>query len=408
MGRMLGPAQYGEMTAIMSLLMIGSVGGGAVLTVAMRYSGEVYHTGSHTTFLKLYQILNKYIFIISIAIFILAMILLKPVTHFFNIDTVFPVIIAFISFIFSFMVLVNKGFLQGTQKFGQIAFMATFEMLFRLVLGILLVKVGLSINGAIGAIILAGILTYLYSFWPMKKLFKETSDNHKEVDFEFNKKEIINYTWPTTLTMLLLVVSLNIDIILIKHFFSASEAGTYAAISTVAKIILYGTAPIVSVMFPMISEKIAKGNKHYKLFLFSLIFTIAGAALVLAIFMIMPSRIISILYGNAYLSQSYLLPELGIFILLYTIINLFSTYYLAIKDFTFVWFFLLIIIGQVGSIFIWHSTILIVVQMLIISLSLLFGLMVAYYLYTKRGFLIDFIKGKYEPESEAFSNSPGL
>jgi O-antigen/teichoic acid export membrane protein len=39
MGRMLGPVHYGELTALLSLSMIVTVAGGAITTVAMRYSG---------------------------------------------------------------------------------------------------------------------------------------------------------------------------------------------------------------------------------------------------------------------------------------------------------------------------------------------------------------------------------
>ena len=133
---------------------------------------------------------------------------------------------------------------------------------------------------------------------------------------------MLSYSWPTLLASILLAVSINLDIILVKHYFPAEEAGLYAAVSTIGKIILYATGPIVSVMFPMISEQTAKKEKHYKIFLLSLTMTLVGALIILGIYVIAPGKVISILYGGTYASLYYLLPQVGVAVLFYALINL--------------------------------------------------------------------------------------
>lgn len=384
MGRMLGPEQYGEMTAILSLLMITSVGGGAILTVVMKYSGEIYHTGSAASMVKLIKVFSKFVFFLGMICLLIGLALAKPISSFFRIEHIIPVVIAFLSFIFGFMILVNKGVLQGTQRFVALSFVGVLDAGLRLMIGIVLVKIGFGVGGAISAIVLATAIAYIFTFWPIARVIKEHNKNKDGSPFWFDKKAIFSYAWPTTVTMFLLTLALNIDIIFIKHFFPSGDAGIYAAISTIGKIILYGTAPIVSVMFPMISERKIKGDKHYILFVLSLILTIIGGLAVLGIFAVAPSRVITLLYGNQYISYYYLLPEVGLFILFYTLVNLISNYFLAVRDFAFLWIFVLVLSIQVITISFWHPSITIVVRTLILTLGLLFGSLMTYYLYTKR------------------------
>jgi len=384
MGRMLGPAQYGEMTAVMSLLMITSVGGGAILTVVMKYSGEIYHSGSSASLIKLIKVFSKFVFFLGMICLLIGLALAKPISSFFRIEHLTPVIIAFLSFIFGFMILVNKGVLQGTQRFIALSLVGILETGLRLIIGIALVKIGLGVGGAISAIVLATAIAYIFTFWPIARVIKENKKNKEGGLFQFNKKEILSYTWPTTITMFLLMLALNVDIIFIKHLFPSGDAGIYAAISTIGKIILYGTAPVVAVMFPMISERKIKGDKHYIVFIFSLILTILGGLVILGIFSVAPSKVIALLYGSQYIGFYYLLPEVGLFILFYTLVNLISNYFLAVKDFVFLWMFIPVLLAQVVIILLWHPSIVVVVRILIMTLGLLFGLLMSYYLYTKR------------------------
>ena len=181
---------------------------------------------------------------------------------------------------------------------------------------------------------------------------------------------------------------------MVKHYFSPADAGIYAAISTVGKIILYVTAPVVTVMFPMVSERTTKGDKHYSIFLFSLLFVLVGALLVLGLYVIAPAKVISLLYGQQYVNFFYLLPEIGVATLFYSLINLLVNYYLVIKKFIFIWFFILVLLGLVVTIVFWHPSILVVVRIFILAFSLLFAMMMGYYLFSKKEQIRSYLAGE--------------
>ncbi|MCX6810272.1 MAG: oligosaccharide flippase family protein [Candidatus Berkelbacteria bacterium] len=394
MGRYLGPKSYGEMTALMSLLMIISVAGGAILTVVMRYSSELYSGGKYRALKKLFAIFTRYVYFLSLALILILLVLVKPIANYFSIDSLLPVFIAFSSLIFGLVMMVNKGVLQGAQRFTAVSFLGVLEMALRLALGIFLVKIGFAVSGALLAIVVATAVSYLVTFVSIKPIFQNLSGDKISKNHLFDKKEIVKYFGPAFLSSVLLIIALNLDVILVKHYFSPTDAGMYAAISAIGKIVLYITAPIITVMFPMISEKTVSGERHYKLLFFSMLFVIIGALLVLIAYVIAPAKIIGILYGQQYVPLYYLLPEIGLAVLLYSLINLLTSYYLVVKDFHFLWFFLVAVIGLVTAISLYHPSLLIVVRLMILDFGLLFAAIIGYYLFSKKDQIKLFLRGE--------------
>lgn len=408
MGRMLGPERYGEMTALMSTITIVSVGSGAVLTVVMKYSSDLFHQGYFSSLKKLFSKFTQYFLIFSIALFFILLIFSKVIANFFSIENLLPVFITISSIIFGYLIVINRGVLQGLQRFVSLSLTNALEMLLKLIFGIVLVKIGLSLNGSISAIVLSTAIVYFVTLLLVKKDLNPLKEATQKEKFAFDKKEIIAYTMPALISSLLLIVAMNIDVIMVKHLFSANEAGLYSAVSTVGKIILFITAPVISVMFPMISEHKTKGSKHYKVLLLSIILTLLGGLVILGIYAVMPSRILSILYGGGYTGLYYLLPEIGIAFMFYSLVNLLSNYFLAIKDYTFLWFFGVLTLIEITTIWFWHPSITMVVRVIISSFGLLFFLMIGYYLYTKREQVLAYFKGENGEESQAVDNNTGL
>lgn len=398
MGRQLGPKSYGEMTALLSLLSIISVFGGAILTVAMRYFSEFQAEGDLRRMKKLLALLTRNVYFLSAGILLVLFALIKPISGYLLIDNYLPIGIAFSSLIFGMVIMVNKGFLQGVQKFSATSMIGALEMFLRLTLGLLLVYFGFHLSGALSAIVIATAVCYFLTFFPIEstiaKMKVETLP--KKVRRQFDKSDLIKYLLPAVLTSGFLALFLNLDIILVKHYFSPTDAGIYSAVSTIAKIILYATSPVIAVMFPMISEKQVTGEKHFKIFFFSLFFVVFGAFIILGLYALAPAKIIQLLYGKEYISLFYLLPEIGLAIMLYSLINLFVNYYLAIKKFFFIWFFLLAVIFQLITVSIWHDSILIVVRLLITTFLLLFILLFGYYIFGKKNQILSLIADNLE------------
>ena len=127
-----------------------------------------------------------------------------------------------------------------------------------------------------------------------------------------------------------------------------------------------------------------------------MLFTLVGALVILGVYMIMPGKIISILYGEKFVSFYNYLPEVGMIFLFYSLINLMANYYMAIKDFFFVWFYAASIVALIIAVALSHSTLTMVIREMIVVFAIQFALMTAYYLYQKRAQLSLMLKGEYE------------
>jgi len=121
------------------------------------------------------------------------------------------------------------------------------------------------------------------------------------------------------------------DIVLARHFLPAQEAGFYAALATLGKIIFFASSPIVMVMFPMISEKHANGKKYTNLLSLSLGLVFLVCLGVSGVYFLFPKLMINILYGSQYLSASASLWLFAIFLSLYSFSYLLTNFYLSIK-----------------------------------------------------------------------------
>jgi O-antigen/teichoic acid export membrane protein len=394
-GRFLGPDQYGDFTTLMSLAAILTVGTGAIMTVAMKYAGEYYALKDYGSLKKFFFSFTKYAAYLGIIIIALGIILTKPIGNFFAIHDRLSLYIIFFTMALSLISLIGRGYLQGMQKFNNVAITGIVETACRIVLGIGFIMLGYKIAGAMAGVAIATIIAYLYMLSPISKVFRANISSKIKKHIKLNRKEILQYAWPTLITTALLAISLNIDILAVKHYFSATDAGNYAAISTIGKIIFYITAPIVGVMFPLITERRIKGYKHYRIFLLSFLMVLVGAMIVLGVYYVMPGTVIHLLYGAKYTQYYYILPEVGFVYFLFSIVNLVVNYFMAIKKFAFIPIFLVVITTQILSIIFHHSSFDEVIKILIGTYGLLSALLLLYYFILKRQQLSQLLRGEY-------------
>lgn len=396
MGRKLGPALYGDLVTLLSLLLIVNVGGNAILNISMKYSSKLFAADKKHLIYSFIMKMGKYVFLIALLIVIIGLIFIGPISSLLSMSNKISLVVAYISVFAGFLIMINKGVLQGLQKFVPISYINSSEMICRLLLGVLLVSLGFSLNGAISSVVLATFISYLVSFYFIKKyLFDSTKDLveiKKEQDLGIGKREIISYSWPTLIAMILLTILLNLDIIVIKYYFPPVDAGLYAAISTVAKIIFYISGPIVMVMFPVLSKQKYSGEKHYKTLAITLLITISMGAVILFAYYLFPKTIIAILYGSQYAEAYRFLSFSGAFMLLYSVINMLINYYLAIERFFVLWLLAITIFAQIILFIFYHNSIELILRLFVFTLVSLFALIVMYYLFERKQLILSYFK----------------
>ena len=197
--------------------------------------------------------------------------------------------------------------IQGYQKFLWYSIFTAGAILIKVVLSIPFVRWG--VLGVLAAATIASIIVYLLYFFPLRFILTA-----KSKPINLTKREAFVFAVPTLLTLLGLTSIYSTDIILVRHFFPASQAGLYAALAILGKIIFYASSAVSLVLFPVVSERVAKGIASKKL-IGSAITAVAIASFALAVlYFIFPDFIIGMLFGNAYKGASTLLGMFGTFI----------------------------------------------------------------------------------------------
>ena len=316
---------------------------------------------------------KKLIFKISIitALFLLAF--SGVIAKFLHIENILAVVFLAPILFLSLITLVNQAASQGIIKFIGNVVPILISSLLKFILGIFFVYIGWSVQGAMLAIVIGIFLAYVYSAGFIKKYIKKAKIS--KVDLT----PFIKYSGPVLLQSLAFTSIFTIDVILVKHFLDPFSAGIYAAISTLGKIIFFATSPVTATMFPVISRRRALNQGYIKIFLGSLLITLAVAAAITAFYWLFPNLAIGILYGKDYLSAKTDLVWMGIFILFYTLSNLLVNFFLSMGKLVAVIFPLVAAIVQAILIWFNHENITEVIQ---ISLFVTLAMFICLSLYT--------------------------
>lgn len=225
--------------------------------------------------------------------------------------------------------------------------------------------------------------------WYMTSLY--IRDKLKVVsDYTPAVKKMLIFSFPVLVQSFAITSLYTSDIILVKHFFSSFDTGIYASLSTLGKIIFFGTSPIASVMFPLVSQKQSKGEGYRKIFIYSLLATSILAFIALVIYWLVPELAIRLLYGSAYLEATNLLVWFGIFMTLFTLSSLVINYNLSLGKMKIVIFPLVAAILQIILIWFYHYSLFEVILISIGVSALLLTALLIYSIYSKNGHKVNF------------------
>jgi O-antigen/teichoic acid export membrane protein len=192
-----------------------------------------------------------------------------------------------------------------------------------------LAALGFRVGGAIAAIALATLLTVVLGY---KLLLYHLPLNffgkiNRNVSFE----KIGTYSLAVFLSNLALTSLYTMDIVLARHFLTPLEAGGYAALSVLGKIIFFAASPIMMVMFPVVSARQANGENYRKVVVLSLLLVLSVSLGVSSLYFLLPQLMVGLLYGQDYLSFSSSLGSFAIFISLYSLCSLLLNFFLSVS-----------------------------------------------------------------------------
>lgn len=324
MGHLLGPVDYGVLQSLISLSNILNVPLVALNTVLVKYVSMYVGKGEREKIAWLYRQIRKASFILLLAGGGVFLVFSDIIMRFLHLDSWINVLILDGALFVGLVNVVNRATLQGLSLFTNLVITQFIEGYGKALFGLVAVLAGLGVPGAFGAFVFVIVLSYLY----MSRILGGTLGVAKP--YPLPLRAMGHYAVPSFFSTISVIALYNTDVILVRHFLSAYEAGLYAGLSVLGKIIFFGTSPVTATMFPLVSEAHAEGREYRKVFLSSLIFLLAIAGGVTIIFSLAPSQVMKILLGTGYAQASGYLVRFSIFMSMCAIINLFIHFFLSI------------------------------------------------------------------------------
>ncbi|MBI2031258.1 MAG: oligosaccharide flippase family protein [Candidatus Levybacteria bacterium] len=376
LARNLNTVDYGAYASLLSLFILIGIPAQSITTVIIKFAADYFTKNKIDEAKVLYSRLLKLSIIFSIFIFLGFVLFSISIKEFLNLDNIWYVILTGFIVSINYLGIVNNAYLQSLLKFSFISFTQIAGGALKIAIGGLLVFLGFKVFAALWAIVLAFLLPLFFTFIPLRFLINKK----KTMDIKFPTKEIIIYALPTTITILSLNSLTSIDIILVKHFFHAHDAGLYAGLSLAGKVIFYFTSPIVSVMFPLLIKRHNLGKDYNSLFYLALILVAIPSIVIMLFYFLFPLLTINFfLGGREYVEISPYLGIYGLFIVVFSLLNVCANFFLSLKKTNVFIIIGLGVLSQIILISAFHRTFFQVIGVSLIASSVIFIILLAYY-----------------------------
>ena len=323
MGRLLGPENYGILAVLMSLIYIYSVPTEAIQNLISNYTSK-FNIKKQNGKIKslIFRSMSKAIKI-SFYLFIIAIIFSLLFSYFVKINFWLILLSNFIIFS-SLSTPIFRGVLQGRKKFGLLGMSLVIEAFLKLIFAISFIFLGFLVFGAVLGILIGTFSSLLFIIYFNKEIIniKEKEESFEGIYFK---------SVPYFVAMFVIILFFSLDIILAKRFFSPDLAGKYAALSFLGKIVFFGTMAIGKTMFPLTSERYNKNKDSLGVFKKAFWIVLLLCFIVIGLYWLFPTFVISILYGSQYVDVSPYLLYSGVAFSFLSLTNLIFIYGLSIN-----------------------------------------------------------------------------
>lgn len=378
MTRNLSNADYGVLASIISVISFPALIAAATIPLVINFAGTYFAQGKLDMARAFYYKIMKFFFFVSIFLFVAFLLFIPSLSNFLHIDNTPLLIMTSFIILLGIISVINIAFIQAKLAFGSQVMVNMVGAIAKLGIGVPAVLLGFMVNGAVGAIFLSAILAYIASFIPLRFIFKK---NLKKPKVVVSTKELLKYGIPSMLTWIGLTSIISIDILLVKHYFDPTDAGIYAGMALIGKVIYYVSSPIGSVMFPLVVQKYSNNENFSNTFKLSLLLVFTPSVILTILYYIFPDPTILFFTKKAEnLIVSPLLGLFGIFMSLYTLLFIIANFYLSIKKTK---IFIPVLLGaaaQIVLIRMYHDTFLQIISISVgITAVLVIGLILYYY-----------------------------
>jgi len=389
MGNLLSPETYGEFSALYALFFFLSY----ILIKTLRdinarfvskFKGRDYHHliplfhSRMTIRMLIFGTITLLIFSAASGFF----------TSFLHISSNTLVLLVGLAFVFTWIIPINSGTMQGLQRFKNLSAIIIFQASAKFIIGTGLVIIGFGIFGAIIGLVIGLFLVLILSFYLVRDVVKlrftkskssliddpskieKLRDNETRM-MNLESSDVAKFSLHVLIAVSCLTIPTNIDILIVKHFFTSQETALYTAASVFGKMIYFLPVGITLVMYPKVVEAQTKMDGTWNILTRSIIYTIVPTGLIVLMLWLFPSFFLGLFYPDVYTDASSILRLYGPFMFFFSLISVLVHYNMALNRYGFIYFFACYSISGLALIWFHHESLEQILQ-IFLGISIIF------------------------------------
>ena len=321
--RFLGPQGFGHATAVYTILTLISA---VTLSFQIISAKVVAQQSSPEGKGAAYRGFHRSAWGCGILVALLLLLFQRSIANYLNLPGSALVALLAVGAAFYVPLGCRRGYIQGTYGFRSLATNLVVEGAVRLSGSLLMILLGFGVEGVIAANSAAVAVAY---FAAAPKLATSVPN---PLNFLYAFRE----TCQAMVFFSGQVLINNCDIVLVEHFFPAKEAGLYAAVAMVGRVIFSFSSAIVNTMFPLVAGTRDEERRNIRVISTSLLLVLGiGTILVLGLG-VAPSGVWTTFFGTGFeiagrYNLPYLLALYGMTAIIYSLSVVIITFEMAYK-----------------------------------------------------------------------------
>ncbi len=349
-GRVLGPAEYADFAAGLSVIYLFSMALSPVTPTIARLVARHVVRGELPAVAALRRaslVRMGWVILGFAAILLIFSTSLARLLHFRATSTL---LLAFASSLLVALIGVDRGVLHGLMRFHTYNFNTVLESVIRTAGAVLLFLYVRSASSALVSYAAALLIAEIVIAMGFAREWRNIPP--APVDWA----SVGRLMMPMVVLMLSVAIFQNAHVLAVKRWFIASDAGIYGAASAVMRGFGVLFVPLYVLAGPLLTGAHDSGRPIRGLTLQLCAVYFALSVIPLAIFIVWPERIMTLLYGSAYSAAGPLVARLGgVTVITYTALML-SQALISVADFRFLSVYALGAVAQVIALVLHHRT----------------------------------------------------
>jgi len=360
LSRGLGVDNYAAFGSMISALAIVGIPAAFMTLVVVKYVAE-FHALEEGARIR---ILSQRMLLVGAgaggACLLAAFVFRSEIAGFLRLGDPWDVPAAALTLMFGFLLPAMSGVLQGVQDFVALATSITVEGVGKIALAVVFMYAGWGVPGVFVGFALAGATSFAYTFILARRHW-----GFESARLAIDARRLIRTASAVMIGTSAMTVISFADVLLVKHFFDAPQAGMYLAASVCGKMLYFVGGFVPMLVLPKAAARAATGESPVPVLLLGVALTVAFAGLGLALFFIEPRLIVRLTYGSAFLPAAKYIFVYGLAMSLLALTNLVVTYKIALHRHDFVWPLLTSVALQAVGIALFHRTLWMVVDVML-------------------------------------------